>query len=135
MNPSAWGEHYWFFLHAVARHYPTHPTAIHRKIHYRLITNFHEFIPHGASATLFRRLLEENPVSPYLDSKKDFMVWTNHVHNLVNVELGKDEVSMADYAKAFEEHYRPKPRKREEMRYLVYFVFVALLFLVAVFMK
>ena len=136
MNPNIWGPHYWFFLHAVARHYPTHPSAVHRKIHYRLIMNFHEFIPDATSAKSFSALIKENPVTPYLDSRRDFMIWTNHIHNLMNERLDKDNVPFEKYENDFDEYYRPKQyQKRDGSKVLIYLVFIALLILVAVSVK
>jgi len=138
MNPNVWGAHYWFFLHAVARHYPVHPSSIHRKIHYRLIMNFHEFIPEKEAAKLFSALVKDNPISPYLDSRRDFMIWTNHIHNLVNLKLDKDEVSFDEYENTFEEHYKParfQHKKRKESKLLIYGAFMVLLVIVAVCMK
>lgn len=135
MNPSVWGSHYWFFLHTVARHYPTHPSSIHRKIHYRLISNFHEFIPDPVSAKAFTEVLRENPVSPYLDSKRDFMLWTNHVHNVINKKLDKEEVSFEQYVSTYEEYYKPKKwkhRKRKDLKFAVYALLILLLVFVAV---
>jgi hypothetical protein len=135
MNVDVWGPHYWFFLHAVARHYPIHPSAIHRKIHYRLMSNFHEFIPDSKSSRLFSELLKENPVTPYLDTRKDLMRWTHHIHNLVNEKLDKDGISFDEYLKEFDGHYSParfQQRKRKEWHFLIYLVFIALLVLVAV---
>lgn len=134
MNPTIWGPHYWFFLHAVARHYPLHPSAVHRKIHYRLIMNFHEFIPDSESAKTFSSILKEYPVTPYLDSRRDFMIWTNYVHNAVNKTLDKDDVPFDQYVKEFDEYYLPQ-KKKNPPKILVYLVFAALLILVAVCMK
>jgi hypothetical protein len=132
MNTDAWGSHYWFFLHSVARNYPPHPTAIHRKIHYRLIMNFHEFIPHAACANSFSSILKDNPVSPYLDSRRDFMIWTNHIHNLINAKLEKENVPFSQFAKDFEVNYAPTQFKaRNDTKFIISTLFMALLVIVA----
>lgn len=134
MNPTIWGPHYWFFLHSVARHYPKHPTPIHRKIHYRLIMNFHEFIPDSKCAKSFSALLKENPISPYLDSRKDFMRWTNHIHNAVNAMLEKEQVHFERFEEELEHSYRSN-HKEMPTRYLAYVIFILALIAVAVCMK
>jgi hypothetical protein len=112
MDPEVWGPTYWRFLHTVAAHYPVKPTTTEKKIHYRLIHNFHEFIPHRIIAADFRHLLEKNPVTPYLDSQADFVRWVNHMHNLVNTKLDKPTVSLKDHLQAFQELHESVPDKR-----------------------
>ena len=41
----------------------------------------------------FKVILEDNPVDNYLDSKKKLFNWTIFIHNKVNINIGKPEVS------------------------------------------
>jgi len=113
MDPLVWGPHYWMFLHTVAAHYPIKPTPAEKKVHYRLIHNFHEFIPHRQIAASFRRLLEQNPVTPYLDSHDDFTRWVHHLHNEVNQQLGKPTISLETHKQQFRDMYSSPAEKRK----------------------
>ena len=42
MDAEIWGPHYWFVLHTIAFNYPKHPSAIQKKLHYRLMHNLPE---------------------------------------------------------------------------------------------
>ena len=112
MDPEIWGPTYWSFLHTVAAHYPLKPTATERKVHYRLIHHFPEFIPHRTIAADFRRLLEANPVTPYLDNTAAFVRWVNHIHNVVNEKLDKPTVPLQDHLQAFKEMHESGADKR-----------------------
>ena len=97
MDPNVWGPHYWFFLHSVALHYPKHPTATTKKIHYRLIHNFHEFIPHNAIAANFVKMVAKYPVAPYLDSRAHLVRWVHFIHNKINEKTMKRLVSLEEH--------------------------------------
>ena len=84
MDSTIWGPHYWFVLHTIAFNYPLHPTSIQKKIHHRLIHNLHEFLPTKTIASTFEKLLKEYPVSPYLDTRADFVKWMHYMHNKIN---------------------------------------------------
>ena len=73
LDPKIWGPHYWFFLHTVAFHYPIHPTSIQKKMYHRLIHHFYEFIPNKSMASVYESILQKYPVSPYLDSRDEFI--------------------------------------------------------------
>ena len=130
MDPTIWGPSYWFFLHNVAFHYPKHPTTIQKKIHYRLIHNFHEFLPNHTIAGLFVKMIEKYPVEPYLDTQKDFIKWMHFIHNKVNIRLDKPTITLQEHYQQFHEAYEPKPSRIQRFlkeRYKVIYVIVILL--------
>ena len=115
MDPSIWGPHYWFMLHTMAFHYPQHPTSIQKKIYHRFIHNLHEFIPNRSMANTFQRLLVDNPVSPYLDNRADFIQWMHHMHNLVNKRLDRPTMSLSEHYDEFNRHFEPKRTKIQRL--------------------
>lgn len=130
MDPSVWGPSYWFFLHNVAFHYPKYPTTIQKKIHYRLIHNFHEFLPNNSCANIFVKMLEKYPVTPYLDTQKDFIKWVHFIHNKINIRLDKPTITLQEHYEQFHEAYEPKPTRLHRFlkeRYKVIFGIVVLL--------
>ena len=130
MDPTVWGPSYWFFLHNVAFNYPKHPTTIQKKIHYRLVHNFHEFLPNKSMGTIFIKLLEKYPVTPYLDNQKDFIKWMHFIHNKINVRLDKPTFTLQEHYDKFNEAYEPKQSKLHRFfkeRYKVIVTIVILL--------
>jgi hypothetical protein len=108
-NPNVWGPHYWFFLHSVAESYPLSPTSITKRKYYDLITNMPLFIPDEEIGNKFSKLLDSYPVSPYLDNRDSFVRWTHFIHNKINVQLGKQEISLPMALEKYRNEYKPKP--------------------------
>jgi FAD-linked sulfhydryl oxidase len=126
LDPKVWGPHYWFFLHTISITYPHHPNAVTKKKYYDLIQNLHVFLPVEKIATEFSKLLEQYPVTPYLDNRESFVRWTWFVHNKINEKLEKPKISMEDFYKRYYENYKPSDVKyrefykiREKVIYLV----------------
>ena len=125
MDPAVWGPHYWFFLHSVALHYPKLPTATTKKIHYRLIHNFHEFIPHREIAATFVTLLAKYPVAPYLDSRTQFVRWVHFIHNKINEKTLKPTITLEEHRSNMKRCYA-KTRNANWRIVLVFVVLIAL---------
>lgn len=126
LDPKVWGPHYWFFLHTISITYPHHPNAVTKKKYYDLIQNLHVFLPVEKIATEFSQLLEQYPITPYLDNRESFVRWTWFIHNKINEKLQKPKISMEDFYKQYYENYKPKDVKyrefykiREKIIYLV----------------
>jgi len=111
MDPTIWGPHYWFMMHTVAFHYPNHPTAIQKKIHYRWIHHLPELIPNKSIGAMFADILRDYPISPYLDNREDFILWTHYIHNVVNRKLNKPTMTLQEHYDDFE-RYMEKPADR-----------------------
>ena len=84
LDPKVFGPHYWFFLHTIALNYPIYPNAVTKKKYYDFIQNLPLFIPIEKHATDFSKLLDEYPLTPYLDSRESFVRWMHFIHNKIN---------------------------------------------------
>jgi hypothetical protein len=130
MDPTVWGPSYWFFLHTIAFNYPKNPTTIQKKIHYRLIHNLHEFIPSKSIANTFVKILEKYPVTPYLDTQKDFIKWMHFIHNKINIRLDKPTITLQEHYDQYHKAFEPKQFRLQRFlkeRYKVIFGIVILL--------
>ena len=106
---SVWGPHYWFFLHTVAESYPINPTSTTKRKYYDLIQNIPLFIPIPEMGNKFSNILDNYPVTPYLDSRDSFVRWMHFIHNKFNVLLGKEEISLPMSLEKYRAEYKPKP--------------------------
>ena len=106
LDPKIWGPHYWFFLHTVALNYPLYPNDFSKKKYYDFIENFPLFIPVPDIANSFTRVLDEFPVTPYLDSRESFIKWIHFIHNKINIKLGLPEKTLDDSLKDYYDLYR-----------------------------
>jgi len=130
LDPKVWGPHYWFFLHTVAMCYPHRPNTITKKKYYDFIHNFSLFIPIENMASHFSQLLDQYPVSPYLDSRDAFIRWTHFIHNKINQRLEKPSISLSKFYENYYEKYKPNDLKMREyyrMRSkIIYFALVVI---------
>ena len=106
-DPRVWGPHYWFFLHTMARTYPDKPNDVIKRKYYDLLTNFPLFIPHRALADQMASWLDKFPVQPYLASRASLEKWVLFLHNKVNRQMGKDELTMEEATLAVQRLYKP----------------------------
>tara|TARA_B100001027_G_C16266827_1_gene332553 strand:+ start:1514 stop:1963 length:450 start_codon:yes stop_codon:yes gene_type:complete len=139
-DPEIWGPHYWYVIHFIAFNYPNYPDATHKKIIYRFFTNLTHLMPNGPWISKYQNILKDNPILPYLDSKENLIKWTNHIHNIYNIELNKPIVSLK---KMYADYYsniktKKKIKKKNKINYnnkkkinLFIFIFI-LLFLIII---
>ena len=117
-DPTVWGPHYWFFLMSIAISYPIKANETTKKKYYDFISNMPLFIPHPKIGNNFSALLDKYPVSPYLDGKDSFVKWVHFIHNKINLELGKDEITLTEALNNYYDLYKPKEiRLREQIKY------------------
>ncbi len=114
LDPKVFGPHYWFFLHTISLNYPKYPNAVTKKKYYDFIQNLPLFIPIEKHATDFSKLLDEYPVSPYLDSRDSFVRWMHFIHNKINEKLEKRKITLSEFYVQYYEAYKPKEVKFSE---------------------
>lgn len=92
--PHVWGPIFWHTIHITALSYPIQepPYTAKRaaKEFYESLTNL---IPCPVCREHYAAHLSENPISPSLDKRADLFRWTVNLHNVVNKNLGKPQVS------------------------------------------
>lgn len=128
LDANVWGPHYWFFLMTIAISYPTKANEVTRKKYYDLINNFPLFIPVPKMGNSFSKYLDKYPVTPYLETRSSFMKWVHFIHNKINLDLGKDEVTFTDALNSYYDLYKPKEIVlREEIKYRKNLLFAVIL--------
>jgi hypothetical protein len=113
-DPEIWGPHYWFFLHTIALSYPHHPNNITKKKYYEFIQNLPLFIPVETIGNQFSKILDEYPISSYLDSRDSFIRWIHFIHNKINEKLEKPKITLNEFYTTYYEEYKPKNIKIKE---------------------
>ena len=108
LDPKIWGPHYWFVLHTIALNYPLYPNEISKKKYYDFIENLPLFIPVNDIANSFSKLLDEFPVTPYLDSRESFIKWIHFIHNKINLSLDIPEKSLEESLHEYYKLYETK---------------------------
>lgn len=114
LDPTVWGPHFWFFLHTLAISYPHHPNAVTKKKYYELIQNLPLFIPVESIGNDFIKLLDEYPVTAYLDDRESLIKWMHFIHNKINEKLEKPKITLNEFYLRYYEEYKPKDIKFKE---------------------
>ena len=131
LDSKVWGPHMWFFLHTSAMTYPLHPNAVTKKKYYDFFQNLHLFIPIEPMASHFSKLLDEYPITPYLDNRESLIRWVWFIHNKINQLLEKPQISLDDFYVKYYEAYKPVNEKMREFykirEKIIYIVLVFLL--------
>jgi len=98
-----------------------------KRKYYDLIQNLPLFVPHVDMGDRFSEMLDKYPVTPYLDNRESFMRWVWFIHNKMNAQLGKDEMTLWTAVDAYMTHFLPEPVSVSETTQLRKMVTVALL--------
>jgi hypothetical protein len=94
---------------SVAYTYPAHPNAVSRRKYYDFVHNLPLFLPNPEIGDRFAQLLAEYPPQPYLDNRDSFLRWVWFIHNKVNKELDKPQISFHESLDAYLSAYLPQP--------------------------
>lgn len=115
LDPKVWGPHYWFVLHTIALTYPIHPSNTIKKRYYDFIHNLPIFLPISNIANHFSSLLDDFPVTPYLDSRESFFKWIYFIHNKINVKLNIPEITLEEAFTNYHKNYKPRTFINKEL--------------------
>jgi len=116
LDSTVWGPHFWFFLHTIAITYPKYPNTNTKKKYYEFLhTMLPLFIPVSSMSSLFKKLLDEYPVTPYLDTRDSFIRWIHFIHNKINQRLEKPQITLEKFYEEYYALYKPKETKWREM--------------------
>ena len=119
LDPNIWGPHYWFFLHTLSMTYPVRPNAFTKKKYYEFIQNLPLFIPVEKISTEFSKLIDQYPITPYLDNRESLIRWMHFIHNKINQKLEKPESSLNDFYINYYNNYKPSIVKNHEFNKLL----------------
>ena len=116
LDPEIWGPKYWFVLMTISLNYPLYPNEISKKKYDDLIQNIPLLIPVKDISNSFSKLLDDFPVTPYLDSRESFIKWVHFIHNKMNILSDKPEVTLEEALEEYYENYKSLEVKETKMR-------------------
>ena len=93
------------------------------------------FIPVENMSSYFSQLLDQYPVSPYLDSRDAFIRWMHFIHNKINQRLEKPIISLSKFYEYYYEQYKPKDLKMREYyksRSKIIYLLIVFIFIIAI---
>ena len=137
LDPEIWGPKYWFVLMTISLNYPLYPNEISKKKYYDLIQNIPLLIPVKDISNSFSKLLDDFPVTPYLDSRESFIKWIHFIHNKMKILYNKPELTLEEFLEQYHENYKNLEVKEEAIKIsrekIVYFLILILLLVLTVF--
>jgi|TARA_B110000285_G_C15104620_1_gene607186 hypothetical protein len=96
VKPAIWGPHGWKFLHYVSLGYPDNPTD-EDKINFKnFYYSLQHVLPCEKCALNYKHNLLDSPIDNHLNNRDTLVRWVIDVHNKVNKELNKKELSYED---------------------------------------
>jgi FAD-linked sulfhydryl oxidase len=90
-SPKLWGREGWHFIHYIALNYPPTPTEKEKNIYLQFFNSLETIIPCPFCGQHFAENMKNNP--PRLENNKELFNWTVEMHNLVNKQNGKKELT------------------------------------------
>ena len=72
-----------FTMQTIALNYPDTPNEITIRKYYNLVHNLPVFFPDDPIGKYVEKLLDEFPVTPYMNSKTSFMKWVHFLFNKI----------------------------------------------------
>ena len=108
LDQKIWLPRMWFFLFTVAHTYPDNPNTVTKRKYYDFIQNLPLFIPNTSCSNHFIRILDQFPVTPYLDNKDSFTFWVHTVNNRLNAHVGEREKTYLQHMDDYYQEYLPK---------------------------
>jgi len=132
LDPTIWLPYYQFIMITISLYYPKFPNAVTKKKYYDFIQNLPLFFPQNPIGNKFILLLDEFPITPYLDSRLSFMKWVNFINNKLNTLIGLPTEELYESLEKYYNHYKPKEFiKREKVKknkkYIYFAIFVVVL--------
>ena len=93
----SWGPVMWHVIHSWAVSYPDKPTDADIEGARKYYNDLPGLIPCPRCAAHFARILELDPVEPWLYSRRDLAEWTWRIHNTVSISLNKPSMSLDEF--------------------------------------
>jgi disulfide bond formation protein DsbB len=108
MDPNIWGPKFWFSLHCVSFTYPFNPDKIDKERY----KTFFELLEHLLPCVLCRKNYSKNiknyPIEGHLTNRKSLAYWVMDIHNMVNMENGKPNMTRDEMLESYEKQYGRK---------------------------
>ena len=99
MGPSVWGPIFWTMMHITTLGYPDAPTEQERQAAIDFFESLRYTIPCPICKQHYSDNITESPVRNAVVSKQALIRWLFNIHNKVNIQLNKPQLSWADFIK------------------------------------
>ena len=99
MGPSVWGPIFWTMMHITTLGYPDEPAEQERQAAIDFFESLRYTIPCPICKQHYSDNITESPVRNAVASKQALIRWLFNIHNKVNQQLKKPELSWEDFVR------------------------------------
>ena len=107
MDSKIWGPYFWFTLHTITLSYPDKPTYENKRQFNDFFMVLQHVIPCNVCKEHYIKHISNFPISTALDSKEHLVMWLFNLHNMVNRELKKKEITFLEFQEKYRKIYSP----------------------------
>ena len=100
MPPQIWGPIFWSTLHIASLGYSDEPTERQKKNMIAFYESMVDVLPCPICRKHYEANLEEMPVKDAANSRMDLIHWVFTMHNRVNAQLGKREITFGEFVES-----------------------------------
>jgi len=98
MGPAVWGPIFWTTMHIVTIGYPSFPTEEEQKAVVNFFESLQFMIPCPICKEHYKENLKTSPLtSEVVGDKQKLIRWLFDMHNTINKQLGKSEISWREF--------------------------------------
>ena len=111
MSPTIWGPHAWFILHSISMALPDNVPVDKQKDLIQFMRSFGNLIPCNICKINYKTNLKiMSPLEKNVQTRELFSKWLIDLHNIVNREIGKPEMSYEAVVEKYDKIYN-KPEE------------------------
>jgi hypothetical protein len=107
MGPEIWGPFFWTTMHIVSLGYNPQPTPKEQQAAIKFYESLAYTIPCPVCREHYSHFLEKMPIAQAVGSRDDLVLWVFNVHNNVNAQLGKPEITFEQYIQTMKNLSKP----------------------------
>ena len=117
MSPNIWGPHAWFTLHSISMALPNNVPVNQQKDLIQFMRSFGNLIPCNICKINYKTNLKiMSPLEKNVQTRQLFSKWLIDLHNLVNKETGKPEMSYDEVVKKYDNIYNKQNKQNNYKR-------------------
>ena len=94
---TVWGPILWSSMHILANAYPSNPSDEHKQAAKAFYESLVYLLPCSICQRHYQATIKEHPIDDALVSKEELDTWVFRIHNIVNLQLKKEERTMDQY--------------------------------------
>merc|ERR1712232_565051 len=104
-SPKVWGPPTWFFLHSMTLALPEKVPEDKQVAIENLMESLTKLLPCPSCGVHLGEHMQQIPLDPHIGKRDSMVQWMVDIHNLVNKDVGKSEVTKDEMMKEYREAY------------------------------